>query len=224
MTASRDSQLHSPRAQFQPDRQDRPEFSALVGLALIIMAVMARSWFQLSLMTYLPEWLQSQGRSLAMGGPMLSILMVSVGVGSLSGGTLSDYIGRWQVMALSLGLLAPAYWFFLRTSGFWQIGSLMMIGVMVGASFPVSLVLAQETWPSRIGLASALVMGLGWAPGGIGASVTGLIADRFSLTIGLQSLILAPIVGVGCVLLYVILQRRSLSGQYYALSKNIRGI
>ena len=100
-------------------------------------------------MTYLPEWIQSQGGSLMVGGPLLSILMISVGVGSLSGGTLSDYIGRWQVMALSLGLLAPAHWLFLTTTGLWQVGALMMIGVMVGASFPVSLVLAQETWPSR---------------------------------------------------------------------------
>ncbi len=188
--------------------QSHLEFGPMIGLALIIMAVMCRSWFQISLMTYLPEWLQSRGYSLAAGGQMLSILMISVGVGSLSGGTLSDYIGRWQVFALSLGLLAPAYWLFLTGSGLWQSGWLMVIGVLVGASFPVGLVLAQETWPTRIGLASALVMGLGWAPGGLGASVTGAIADQFSLTAGLQSLILAPILGVACTLAYVLLARR----------------
>ena len=89
-----------------------------------------------------------------------------------------------------------------------DIGWLVVGGVLVGASFPVGLVLAQETWPARIGLASALVMGLGWAPGGLGASVTGVIADQFSLTAGLQSLILAPLLGVGCTAVYVLLQRR----------------
>ena len=58
-------------------------------------------------------------------------------------------------------------------------------------------------------------MGLGWAPGGLGASVTGAIADRFSLTAGLQTLILAPLLGVGCTVAYVLLQRRgNLAGKW----------
>jgi FSR family fosmidomycin resistance protein-like MFS transporter len=204
----RASQKHQPSNEQRTGNQSRLEFGPIIGLVLIIMAVMCRSWFQTSLMTYLPEWLQSRGYSLAVGGQMLSVLMISVSVGSLSGGTLSDYIGRWQVFALSLGLLAPVYWLFLTGSGVWQFGWLIVIGVLVGASFPVGLVLAQETWPARIGLASALVMGVGWAPGGLGASVTGAIADQFSLTTGLQSLILAPLLGVGCTVAYVLMRRR----------------
>ena len=104
------SQKHQPSNLPNAGGQNHLEFGPMIGLVLIIMAVMCRSWFQTSLMTYLPEWLQSQGYSLAVGGQMLSILMISVGVGSLSGGTLSDLIGRWQVFALSLGLLVPVYW------------------------------------------------------------------------------------------------------------------
>jgi len=185
----------------------------LVGLALIIMAVMCRSWFQVALITYLPEWMQSQGRSLAAAGQVLSVALVGISVGSLTGGSLSDYIGRWQVFVLSLGLLALVHWLFLSTTGFWQVAAVAISGVLVGSTFPVALVLGQETWPSRIGLASALVMGLGWAPGGLGASVTGLIADRFSLTTGLQSLILAPVAGVFFTLAYMVWQRRTKAGQ-----------
>ncbi len=193
-----------------PDQahQRLPGNGALVGLALIIMAVMARSWFQIALATYLPEWIRSQGGSVALGAQILSIFLFSLGVGSLTGGPLSDRIGRWQVFAVSLGLLLPVHWLFMRVTGSWQIGLLAVMGVLVGATFPVGLVLAQETWPARIGLASALVMGLGWAPGGLGASVTGLLADRFSLTVGLQALIFAPLAGFGCVLAYVVWQHR----------------
>jgi FSR family fosmidomycin resistance protein-like MFS transporter len=126
---------------------------------------------------------------------------------------LSDFIGRWQVFVLSLGLLVPVHWFFLSTTGLWQVVAVGISGILVGSTFPVALVLGQETWPSRIGLASALVMGLGWAPGGLGASVTGLIADQFSLTTGLQSLLLAPVAGVGFTLAYVIWQRRTQARQ-----------
>jgi FSR family fosmidomycin resistance protein-like MFS transporter len=179
-----------------------------LGLALIILAVMCRSWFQVSLVTYLPEWIQSQGGSLDTGGWTLSLLLITLSVGSLTGGPLSDIIGRWQVFALSLGLLPAVFWLFLTTSGLWQLAALSVSGVLIGSTFPVGLVLGQETWPNRVGLASALVMGLGWAPGGIGASVTGLVADQFSLTTGLQTLILPPLVGVGCIIAYVALLRR----------------
>jgi FSR family fosmidomycin resistance protein-like MFS transporter len=195
--------------QSQSNGQSRVSNGTWLGLTLIILAIMCRSWFQVSLVTYLPEWLRSQGRSLAAGGQILSVLLVSNSIGSLIGGHLSDRIGRWQVFVLSLGLLAPVHWLFLTTSGFWQVGLVALAGVLIGSSFPVGLVLGQETWPSRIGLVSALVMGLGWAPGGLGASVTGFVADQFSLTSGLQTLILPPLVGVGCVLAYVALQRRN---------------
>ena len=195
-------------AQAQPAHSPKAiENGVLLGLILIVMAVMARTWFQITLVTYLPQWLKSQGSTLAFGGQMLSVMLVSIGVGSLTGGTLSDYIGRWQVLALSLVLLAPAHWLFMLTSGPWQMALAGVMGVLLGASFPVGLVMAQDAWPQRVGVAAALVMGLGWATGGIGASVTGFLADRFSLTVGLRSLVLAPLVGVGCVLAYAVLQR-----------------
>jgi FSR family fosmidomycin resistance protein-like MFS transporter len=175
---------------------------SLVGLILAVLAVMCRSWFQVSLVTYLPEWLQSEGWSLANSGQMLTALLVSISAGTLLGGSLSDRIGRWQVLALSLGLLGPAQWLFMTASGPAQVTWLMLTGALIGASFPVSVVMAQETWPQGVGLASALVMGLGWLPGGIGASVTGLLADQTSLTAALGWLIIPPALGVACALLY----------------------
>ena len=89
-----------------------------------------------------------------------------------------------------------------------QVMLLAVMGILVGLTFPVSIVFAQEVWPRGVGLASALVIGLGWAPGGIGASVTGLLADKYSLTVGLHMLLLAPILGLVCMLMFVALQRR----------------
>jgi FSR family fosmidomycin resistance protein-like MFS transporter len=179
-----------------------------VGLILIILAVMCRSWFQVSLVTYLPEWLQSQGWSPVNSGQMLTMLLISVSAGTLIGGLLSDRIGRWQVLALSLGLLGPTAWLFMTSSGLAQAGLLALTGALIGASFPVVVVMAQETWPRGVGLASALVMGLGWLPGGIGASFTGFVADQTSLSIALGWLIVAPVLGLGCTLMYAAVLRR----------------
>jgi FSR family fosmidomycin resistance protein-like MFS transporter len=175
---------------------------SLVGLVLVIFLVMFRSWFQFSLATYLPEWLRSQGWPLTTSGRMLTAFLVSVSLGAVIGGTLSDRVGRWQVVALSLGLLGPAYWFFVGASGTPQVKLVVVIGVLLGSSFPVTVAMAQEAWPQGIGLASALVMGLGWLPGGLGASFTGLVADQTSLAMALRLLVIPPILGLACALIY----------------------
>lgn len=182
---------------------------AKIGLALIVLLVMTRSWVQVALMTYLPEWIHNQTGSLTLGGQMLGLFSIATGLGSLIGGNLSDRIGRWQVIALSMASLGPAIWLFLHTLGWWQITAVGLTGLILGLSFPVAVVMAQETWPHGIGLASALVMGLGWAPGGLGASFTGYIADHFSLTTGLQLLVFPPLLGLTCTLAYAALRRRS---------------
>lgn len=181
---------------------------ALAGLVLIVLAVMFLSWFQISFRTYLPAWVESRGRSLAAAGQMMFVFSIALGLGSLVGGALSDRLGRWQLFALCMGFLGPAGWLFLSASGPLEVALIGVMGILIGATFPVSIVLAQETWPSRVGVASGLVMGLGWVPGGIGASITGLVADRVSLAVGLRTLSLPALLGAACVLAYALVQHR----------------
>lgn len=194
------------------------ENGSLAGLVLIVMVVMARSWFQLTLMTYLPTWIESQGGSVVAGGRMLFLLLLGVGAGSLVGGALSDRIGRWQVLVVSLTLLGPAYWLFMGQLGLMQTALVAIMGFLVGTSFPVALVMAQETWPRSVGVASGLVIGLGWLPGGLGASATGFIADQFSLATGLQTLIVAPILGAVCGVAYAMVLRREKEAKTQAVT------
>jgi FSR family fosmidomycin resistance protein-like MFS transporter len=184
-----------------------------VGLVLIVLAVMCLAWLQISLRTYLLIWLQSQGRSLAASGQMMFVFLAAGGVGSLLGGRLSDRIGRWQLLLVCLVILAPVVWLFVGASGVSQWALVFMVGMLVGATFPVSIVLAQESWPGGVGIASGLVMGLGWLPGGIGASLTGRIADRFSLAVGLRWLVVPVVLGALFVIAFA-LQSRSGSRAY----------
>jgi MFS transporter, FSR family, fosmidomycin resistance protein len=201
----------------KPADRVRPEASAetknghfVFSLVLIVLCVMCLAWFQGSLRTYLPIWIESQGQSLAVGSRMLTVFLAAMGVGSLIGGTLSDRIGRWQLLGLCLGLLGPMVWFFVGATGWLQWVLIGVLGALLGATFPVSIVMAQETWPSGVGIASGLAMGLGWLPAGIGASFTGFVADRLSLEVGLRALVVPAVVGVGLVLAYAISRRRVL--------------
>lgn len=165
-----------------------------LGVALLVVASMARAWFQLTLMTYLPAWLESKGATVVEGGQMLFIFSAAVGGGSLVGGALSDRVGRWQVLLGSYALLGPAFWLYVHTGGLVQVVFLASQGFLIGCTFPTTVVLAQELWPKGPALAAGWVMGPGWWPGGIGASFTGWLADRTSLDAAMQWLILAPLV------------------------------
>lgn len=195
-----------PKSQTQ-DRQQSLNRRTVLGLALVVLAVMCLSWFQGAFRTYLPIWIQSRGGSEVVAGRMFTVFVAGMSLGNLAGGALSDRVGRWVMLVCSLGLLWPVSWLFIGSTGALEVMLLGAIGVLVGATFPVSIVMAQETWPQGRGIASGLVMGLGWVPSGLGASLTGLLADRYSLATGLRSLALPVALGTVCVLAYAFMRR-----------------
>lgn len=209
----------------QPERAQRGEKAAHVSLGrhtvaslvLIVLAVMFLSWLQWSFRTYLPTWLQEQGRTLAAAGQMMFVFSIAMGAGTLLGGFFSDRIGRWPLLAFCLLLIGPALWVFLGLSGAIQWALVVAMGILIGATFPISIVMAQEAWPTGVGTASGLVMGLGWVPGGLGASLTGVLADRYSLTAALRTLLLPALLSAVCILAYALLQRAAPRPQAGAL-------
>jgi FSR family fosmidomycin resistance protein-like MFS transporter len=140
---------------------------------------------------------------------LLSAALVATGVGSLVGGTLSDRTGRWPLLAVCLGLLAPLALTLQVAPPTVQAIQVALMGFLVGATFPVAIVAAQETWPSGHGVASGLTMGLTWIGGGIGALVTGAIADRSSLDSALGWLWVPAALATVCILAYPLLTRNA---------------
>lgn len=173
-----------------------------LGLTLLVVASMARAWFQVSLMTYLPVWIESNGGTIGQASQMLSILAFSIGAGSMFGGTASDRVGRWIIGLMGFAFIGPAYWMFLQTTGLNQYLVLALIGFCIGNTYPIFVLMAQDCWTQRAAVASGLIMGIGWAPGGLGASFTGYVADNSSLDVGLQLLLIPPIVGLVCMVLW----------------------
>ncbi len=202
--------LHHDRRQDEAgDAAGRVQIGSLLALLLVILIASARSWFQAALNTYLPEWLQTEGWSAENAGAMLSILMASVAVGSLAGGTLSDRVGRLAIVFGSFTLAIPILWLLLNTEGPIQALFIASAGVTIGATFPVTILMAQEAWPGAVGLASSLAIGLGWLPGGLGAWTVGIIADHRSLHFALSTLLAAPVVGLLAALVFAHFYRRN---------------
>lgn len=183
--------------------QKRVQVGPWLAMVLVVVMAGARSWYFGGLTNYLPAWLQNQGWTPESAGTMLSVAVASVAVGSLSGGALSDRLGRGAVMLVALGGMAPVMWILLHAGGPLLFIAVVLAGVLTGATFPTTIVMAQEAWPGAVGLASSLAIGLGWLPAGIGSWVVGLVADQTTLPAALTTLLWPPIVGVGAVLVYL---------------------
>ena len=174
-------------------------WGSLIALCLIVTL---RSWVYMSTITYLPLLCQSRGMELGSGSLILSLFLASGAVAGLYGGHVSDKAGRKIVIigsslifpALAAGMLlgeGPWLWIFAGASG-----------AALLASFSVTIVLAQELLPHNLGLASGLILGLGFGTGGLGTAISGYLADHIGLYHTFWVLALAPLLSialVGCI-------------------------
>ena len=181
------------------------------ALGTVVLLAGARSWFQVSLISYLPLWVTETGGSTQLAGTLLFALLASISVGSLLGGALSDRVGTGAVLLGAIGLLLPLLALLQGVSEcrgtFHKFAIATTIGCCMGATFPVAIVAAQQAWPRNIGIAAGTVIGLGYLPGGLGATVVDVIADRKGLLTALDSLYWPLVVGVACALAYLIVSR-----------------
>ncbi len=156
----------------------RAAFSVIITLGVVIFL---RSWVQTSVSTYIPQIYKAQGASNAEASNILFGILLPLAIGGLIGGTLSDKIGRRRVLIGSTGLIGPALWGMLHTNGTaaYLLGPLL--GVAIGASLPVTLVMAQNLVPRGLGLMSGVVLGFTFIAGAIGVGINGVIADQVGL-------------------------------------------
>ena len=73
---------------------------------------------------------------------------------------------------------------------------LSLAGVAIFAPFSVMLTLAQELIPKRTGLASGLVLGLGFGVGGIGVSISGIVSDLYGIGTSMYVMAGLPLLGI----------------------------
>ncbi len=156
------------------------------ALAPILAIVMLRSWTFMTVATFAPVWYREMGYEF-LYGVVATIIVASGAVGTLLGGILADRIGAWRVLLGSLTLAVPALLSFAASGGPLGLIAAAAFGLLADASISITLVAAQRLLPGRTGVASGFILGMGFVTGGIGAPVTGWIADRIGLQLALAS-------------------------------------
>jgi FSR family fosmidomycin resistance protein-like MFS transporter len=153
----------------------------LLALALVIGVMMSRSWTVNVFQAFTPTWYQQLGYGPEFYGPLATTLVLASAVGTVGCGTLADRYGRRVVILVTLVLSVPAIWLFTAFPGPWAFLSAILIGVLAASTAPLMLLMAQQLMVARAGLASGLVMGLGFVTGAIGIPINGAIADHIGL-------------------------------------------
>ncbi len=155
--------------------------AALSVIMILMMVMFLRSWLHSAVSTYVPQVFRAFGYSNAEAGNVLFTILMPLAIGGLIGGTLSDKIGRRRVLIATTVLAGPALWLLLNASGIsvYLVG--VILGLTMGASTPVTLVMAQSLVPRGLGLMSGIVLGFTFIAGAIGVAISGVMADHLGL-------------------------------------------
>ncbi len=180
-----------------PARTAQTGRTSLLAISLLISIVALRSWAYQTLASYTPLLMTEKGYDLTTASRILFIALVGASAGMLGGGLLADKVGRIRTCVLTLAVTAPAMYLFLHTEGVVAIGFLALAGLLVDASHPITVVMAQEMMPRSTGLASGLILGLAFVTGAVGAFLTGVMADHIGLAAAMSISAAFPLVAAG---------------------------
>ncbi len=167
------------------------------ALAVVIGVMMSRSWTVNVFQAFTPTWYEQQGYGPAFYGPLATTLVLASAVGTVGCGSLADRYGRRTVILATLVLSVPAVLLYTVFPGPWAFATAILIGFLAASTAPLMLLMAQQLMASRAGLASGLVMGLGFVTGAIGVPINGAIADAIGLQKSLMTHAVLVIITIG---------------------------
>lgn len=184
-----------------PDHKETPQTqkksAAPSGkLTILILIVTMRSWMQMGLVTFIPFYYINylKGDPL-LAGKMVTTFLISGTIGTLVGSRVADRWGHKKFLSLTMFLMIPLLFLFLRVQGFGAFVILALSGFVLIASFSVTVVMAQDLLPGKLGMASGLMVGFAIGTGGLGVTLLGLVADSWGVPAALQTLTVMPLIG-----------------------------
>jgi MFS transporter, FSR family, fosmidomycin resistance protein len=185
---------------FVPDREARARSAGeddrrSLVLLLVIITFRSLAWY--GVLTFVPLWEESLGHSKSYGTGLLWGMLLIGGAGTLAAGPLADRIGLRTVLLGANAAICPLMLVFVLAGGAPGAVALALVGICVIGTFGVTMVMAQEYLPSRIGTASGLSIGFSIGLGGVAAVFLGAIADSIDLRTALYISSLAPLVSLG---------------------------
>jgi len=148
-------------------------------LLLTVITFRSLAWY--GVLTFVPLWEVSLGHSKSYGTALLWSTLLIGGIGTLAAGPIADRIGLRTVLLGANVAICPLMLVFVIVGGAAGAVALAFVGIAVIGTFGITMVMAQQYLPTRIGTASGLSIGFSIGLGGIAAVMLGGIADSIDL-------------------------------------------
>jgi len=178
-------------------RDGKPGAGAPLGpFALLLAAVLFRSWTQMGLAAFIPLYYVDQlHASYLLAGNLLFVFLGAGAVGTLLGAPLADRIGHRRYLTLSMLAVVPLAALFPYSRGLWAGLLLAAGGAIIVSSFAVTIAMGQTLMPGNLGMSSGLITGLAIGLGGVAVTGLGWIADRWGLMASMHVIPVLPLAG-----------------------------
>ena len=182
---------------FVPDRETArrgrgDDDHRALGLLLAVITFRSLAWY--GLLTFVPLWEEAQGHSKQYGTAVLWSMLLVGAIGTLAAGPIADRIGLRTVLLAANAAICPLMLVFVIVGGAIGAVALALVGIAVIGTFAITMVMAQQYLPTKIGMASGLSIGFSIGLGGIAAVFLGGIADSVDLRTALYISATAPVV------------------------------
>ena len=168
-------------------------------IMLIWVVMVLRAFVSHSFLIFVPVLYSTEGYSLISIGMVVSLFTVAGAISGLLAGHLSDRIGYKPIFYLAHGLTTPSLYLLLYLPGNWVYLSVFLAGFFAMATLPLGVAMAQEWAPKGRSMVASLMMGLAFGLGGMMTTLTGTLADIFSIRAVLGLLTIIPLLTTGLI-------------------------
>ena len=159
-------------------------------ISVVVGVMMLRAWTIFGLQAFIPLWYASLGYEASFYGLLATTLILANAVGAIGAGNLADRFGRRILIVASTVLSVPAIFLFAQYTGPIAFLFAALIGLLAASTTPLLLVTAQQLMVGRAGMASGLILGLGFVMGAIGVPILGAVGDAAGLQTAMRLLAL----------------------------------
>lgn len=166
-------------------------------ISIVVGIMMLRAWTTFGLQAFIPLWYASLGYEASFYGLLATTLVLANAVGAIGAGTLADRVGRRVLIVGSTVLSVPAIFLFATYTGPVAFLFAGMIGLLGASTTPLLLVTAQQLMVGRAGMASGLILGLGFVMGAVGVPILGAVGDAAGIQNAMRLLALIAAVAAG---------------------------
>ncbi len=162
--------------------------------------IISRGFLVGTLAAYLPTYIVSSGKSLWMGGISLAVLELAGIVGTLTGGTLSDRIGRRPVLFTTMPISSFLMLSMLYAPDWMLVPLLIVLGLAVFAFAPVIMAVVYDHCGKNRGAANGLYMMISFLSTAAVVVFVGWLSDLLGISMALTISALLGLAGVPIIL------------------------